>query len=215
MEERFGQLQAEIRSRSPRYAALVQPEPLSLAEVQEEVLDEETLLLEYALGEERSYLWAVQKGSHSSFELPPRAHIEEAAQRAYERLTARLSETGSRGSRLRRIEEPDAEYWIEARRLSGILLAPVAEAMAGKRILVVADGALQYLPFAALPVPGRLSPVPMVVEHEIVNLPSASVLAVQRRERRGRAAAARTGAELRRGRGAGHPPGHDRRHPGH
>jgi CHAT domain-containing protein/Tfp pilus assembly protein PilF len=196
LEERFGQLQAEIRSRSPRYAALVQPEPLSLAEVQEEVLDEETLLLEYALGEERSYLWAVQKGSHSSFELPPRAHIEEAAQRAYERLTARLSETGSRGSRLRRIEEADAEYWIEARRLSGILLAPVAEAMAGKRILVVADGALQYLPFAALPVPGRLSPVPMVVEHEIVNLPSASVLAVQRRERRGRAAAARTVAVL-------------------
>ena len=33
---------------------------------------------------------------------------EEAAQRAYERLTARLSETGSRGSRLRRIEEADA-----------------------------------------------------------------------------------------------------------
>jgi CHAT domain-containing protein len=60
--------------------------------------------------------------------------------------------------------------------------------MAGKRLLVVADGALQYVPFAALPVPGRLGdPVPMVVEHEIVNLPSASVLAVLRRETRHRA----------------------------
>jgi hypothetical protein len=68
-----------------------------------------------------------------------------------------------------------------------MLLGPVAKRMAGKRILVVADGALQYLPFAALPVPGRSgAPVPMVVEHEIASLPSASVLAVLRRETRGR-----------------------------
>ncbi|MCK7472213.1 MAG: CHAT domain-containing protein [Desulfomicrobium escambiense] len=41
---------------------------------------------------------------------------------------------------------------------------PVAKRMAGKRILVVADGALQYPPFAALPVPGaEMSLVPMVV----------------------------------------------------
>ena len=68
-----------------------------------------------------------------------------------------------------------------------MLLGPVAKTMAGKRILVVADGALQYVPFAALPVPGRSGePVPMVVEHEVVSLPSASVLAVLRRETKGR-----------------------------
>jgi CHAT domain-containing protein len=197
LEERFGQLQAEIRSESPRYAALVQPRPLSLAGVQKEVLDEDTLLLEYALGKERSYLWAVWRGSYDSFELPARKDIEKAAQRAYERLTARLSEARDRRNRRVRIEDADAEYWMEATRLSEMLLAPVKKMMEGKRILVVADGALQYLPFAALPVPGnRNGSVPMIVEHEIVNLPSASVLAVQRRERRDRAATGKTVAVL-------------------
>jgi tetratricopeptide (TPR) repeat protein len=39
LEQRHDQLQAEIRSKSPRYAALAQPRPLRLREVQNEVLD--------------------------------------------------------------------------------------------------------------------------------------------------------------------------------
>jgi CHAT domain-containing protein len=102
-------------------------------------------------------------------------------------LTARLSVGADQRDRRQRVDQSDAEYWQEASRLSEMLLGPVAKRMAGKRILVVADGALQYLPFAALPVPGgRGEPVPMVVEHEIVSLPSASVLAVLRRETKGR-----------------------------
>lgn len=183
LEERYTQIQAEIRSKSPRYAALAQPQPLSLKQLRQQVLDAETLLLEYALGDERSYLWAVSSRNHASYELPPRAAIEQAAQRVYERLTARLTATGDQRDRSRRIEQADAEYWQEAKRLSEMLLGPVAKKMAGKRILVVTDGALQYLPFAALPVPGgRDEPVPMVVEHEIISLPSASVLAMLRRE---------------------------------
>jgi CHAT domain-containing protein/predicted negative regulator of RcsB-dependent stress response len=197
LEERYNQVQAEIRSKSPRYAALARPRSLNLKEVQEQVLDAETLLLEYALGEERSYLWAVSNRDQASYELAPRAEIERAAQRVYERLTARLTVTGDQGDRRRRVEQADAEYWQEAGRLSEVLLGPVAKKMAGKRILVVADGALQYLPFAALPVPGgRDEPVPMVVEHEIVSLPSASVLAVLRRETAGRRQPAKTVAVL-------------------
>jgi len=44
----------------------------------------------------------------------------------------------------------------------------------------VAEGALQYLPFSALPEPGK--PVPLTIEHEVVTAPSASVLAVLRQE---------------------------------
>jgi len=197
LEQRHDQLQAEIRSKSPHYAALAQPQPLRVREVQKEVLDGDTLLLEYALGEERSYLWAVSSQGLSSHELAPRAEIESAAQRAYERMTARLDVRGDPRDRRRRIEEADAGYWTEAARLSEMLLGPVAKTMAGKRILVVADGALQYLPFAALPVPGRSGePVPMVVEHEIASLPSASVLAVLRRETKGRKPPAKAVAVL-------------------
>jgi CHAT domain-containing protein/predicted negative regulator of RcsB-dependent stress response len=198
LEHRYNQLQAEIRSKSPRYAALARPQPLSLKEVQRQVLDDpDTLLLEYALGEERSYLWVVSNKDHASYELAPRAEIERAAQRVYERLTARLSASSDQRNRGLRAKQADADYWQEAGRLSEMLLGPVAKKMAGKRILVVADGALQYLPFAALPVPGgRDEPVPMVVEHEIVSLPSASVLAVLRRETAGRKEPAKTVAVL-------------------
>jgi CHAT domain-containing protein len=161
------------------------------------VLDAETLLLEYALGDERSYLWAVWKEDHASCELPPRAEIEGAAQRLYERLTARLRASGPPPDRRRQVEEADAEYWQEAARLSDTLLGPVAKRLAGRRILVVADGALQYLPFAALPVPLRKGPpVPLAVEHEVVSLPSASVLAVLRRETEGRTPPAKAVAVL-------------------
>jgi CHAT domain-containing protein/tetratricopeptide (TPR) repeat protein len=191
LEDRYDQIQVEIRSRSPRYAALTQPQPLSLAAVQKEVLADDTLLLEYALGEKRSFLWAVSRTDHVSYELPPQREIELLAQRVYERLTARLNVAGKPAERRRRVEQADDEYWQDAQRLSEILLGPVTKQIRGKRILVVADGALQYLPFAALPVPGGIdSRVPMVTEHEIVGLPSASVLAALRNETKHRKPAA-------------------------
>jgi CHAT domain-containing protein/Tfp pilus assembly protein PilF len=185
---RYDQLQAEIRSKSPRYAALTQPDPLDLEAVQRQVLDEQTLLLEYSLGEERSFLWAVERGTHSSIELPPASEIEKASREVYRMLTARLPrpEETVREYR-RRVKEADAGYWEAASRLGEMLLGPVADRLSGKRIVVVGDGALQYVPFAALPVPRRGGePVPMIVEHEVVNLPSVSAFAVLRRESLGR-----------------------------
>jgi CHAT domain-containing protein len=151
--------------------------------VQRELLDDDTLLLEYALGEERSYLWAITSKEHSSYELPARAMIERATQGVYERLTARTTAIGDQSDFAKRVTRADTEYWPMAADLSEMLLGPVAKKMAGRRIVVVTDGALQYLPFAALPVPRRRGePVPLIVEHEVVSLPSASVLAVLRRE---------------------------------
>ncbi len=197
LELRYDQVQAEIRRRSPHYAALVQPRPLRLREIQQQVLDRDTVLLEYALGEERSYLWAVSKTDEAGYELPPRSEIEGAAKRAYDGLTARPGAGGRSPESGQRVEQNGVDYWPEAARLSEMLLAPVSKAIAGRRIVVVADGALQSLPFAALPVPGRSGePVPMAVEHEIVSLPSASVLAVLRRESEGRRPPERTVAVL-------------------
>ena len=50
LEERYQQVQAEIRSRSPRFAALARPQPLSLREIQKEVLDRDTVLLKVLVG---------------------------------------------------------------------------------------------------------------------------------------------------------------------
>ena len=162
---------------------MARPQPLSLKDVQKHVLDRDTLLLEYALGDKRSYLWVVSNIDHSSYELAPRAEIERAAQKLYERLTARLTVTGDQRERRRLAEQADADR-LEGG-CSSERSSPRAsgERLSGKRLLVVADGALQYLPFAALPIPGKKSElVPMMVEHEIISLPSASALAALRRE---------------------------------
>lgn len=170
----YDRAQAEIRLASPRYAALTRPRPLDLREIQERVVDRDTLLLEYSLGRERSFLWAVTPDSLDSFLLPPRAVIEEAARRAHSLLAA-SHQTLARG-----------QTELALAGLSRLLLAPVAGRLAGKRLLIVGDGALHYLPFAALPVPGDPTKAPLVAGHEIVTLPSASALALLRRETAGR-----------------------------
>jgi CHAT domain-containing protein/Tfp pilus assembly protein PilF len=181
-------IEAELKAHSPRYAALTQPAPLGLAEIQTAVTDEATLLLEYSLGEERSYLWAVTATSLSSYELPPRAVIETAARRCYELLTARnrYVKFETADEKRVRVQKADAEYPSAATALSEMLLGPVATQLGRKRLLVVPDGALEYLPFAALTVPRQASSpapfVPLVVEHEVTSIPSASTLAVLRSE---------------------------------
>jgi CHAT domain-containing protein/tetratricopeptide (TPR) repeat protein len=194
----YDQLQGRMRSASPRYAALTQPESLTLEEIQAEVLDEDTVLLEYALGDERSYLWAIHHDRYESHVLPARADIEETVQRVYSLSTARqpLPEESVSEHR-QRVRAADAQYWEDATRLSEMVLGPVAAQLGGKRLLVVSDGALQYLPFGALPIPGTTDgPRPLVVEHEIVSMPSASTLSVLRQETKGRKAAMKAVAVL-------------------
>ncbi|HXG68142.1 MAG TPA: tetratricopeptide repeat protein, partial [Blastocatellia bacterium] len=186
------EVEAQIRAVSPRYAALTQPAPLSLTQIRQQVLDADTLLLEYALGDERSFLWAVTPTSITSHELPRRADVEAAARQVYDLLTARNQRVKFEtvAERRDRIAKADAEYARTAPALSRMLLGPVAAQMGKKRLLIVSDGALQYLPFAALPDPASPKEfLPLALRHEIVNLPSASILAVMRQELRGRAPA--------------------------
>ncbi|HEX5885651.1 MAG TPA: CHAT domain-containing tetratricopeptide repeat protein, partial [Pyrinomonadaceae bacterium] len=178
----YKEIESRVRDQSPKYAALTQPRPLNLAGIQQE-LDEDTLLVEYALGTERSYGWAVTKHSSESFKLPPRAEITRSAKVLYDALSQQGAATLV------------DDYRTAANELSKILLEPVAHRLPGKRLVIVADGILQYIPFTALPEPGVKEDglrVPLVVNHEIVTLPSISTLAVLRNELRGRIAASKT-----------------------
>ena len=179
------QVETEIRQRSPRYGALMQPRPLTLKEIQTQVLDEDTLLLEYSLGEEGSHLWLVTSSSITSYELPSSAEIETAARRFYDLLNARnvRVKNESNEERADRIAQADGEMPLAAESLSRMVLAPVAGKLANKRLMIVADGALHFVPFGVLPVAGGL---PLIINHEIVNLASASTLAVVRKEVAGR-----------------------------
>jgi tetratricopeptide (TPR) repeat protein/CHAT domain-containing protein len=203
----YQELQTEMRTKSPRYAALTQPQPLKLAEIQQQVLDADTLLLQYTLGEERSYLWVVSRDAVASYELPKRADVETAARGFYEALVA-FDQPLRRANTSGATKAPAPPNIMEAgAALSRLLLAPVAAQLGTKRLLIVADGALQYVPFGALPEPkdeggarnaekenlprSAFIAHPLIVEHEIISLPSASSLAVLRRELAGRKPAAK------------------------
>lgn len=164
-------VEGRIREASPRYAALTSAEPLRTAALQE-LLDADTVLLEYALGDERSFLWAIEPSSVAVFELPARAPIEAAARKLYERWIQRPAAATARR------ESPDSGPEI-----AKMLLGPVADRLAGKRLVIVPDGALAFLSFAALPLPGA-DGRRLVAEHEIVVLPSASTLAFLRSDPR-------------------------------
>jgi CHAT domain-containing protein/Tfp pilus assembly protein PilF len=177
----YQQIEAQLRTSDPQYASLMRPQPLSLAQIQQ-LLDDNTLLLEYSLGDERSYVWAVEKDSLAAFELPKRSEINRAAQLVYKVLTSRNVGEASESN-----PSQGTDYLRPSQKLSRMVLGPVATLLKDKRLLVVSDGALQYIPFGALPDPSRrLTRTPLIVNHEIVNLPSASVLAELRRQHRGR-----------------------------
>ena len=196
IEDDYEQVQATIRKNSPHYAALTEPPLLKLNDIQQQ-LGADTLLLEYSLGDDRSFLWVVGQNSLTSHELPKREQVEQVATDVYRMLTVRSRNRSGESPQQKqaRITQTEAQLPAAARQLSQILLAPVSAQLANKRLLIVADGALQYIPFAMLPDPAAAQPrefanpqleVPLVVNHELINLPSASTLAVMRKELAGR-----------------------------
>lgn len=195
------ELQAKIRTASPYYATLIQPLPLALAEIQQQVMDQESLLLEYSLGTDRSYLWAVTKEKVQSFVLPNRQEIEAQARKVYDLLKVRadgkLDKGEGENAAFARFKKADKDFQIEAATLSEMILGPVAAQLGKKRLLIVADGVLQYIPFAALPTPAaknqarpkaksakpaHQSFTPLIIDHEVINIPSATTLAVLRQQ---------------------------------
>lgn len=186
-------VEGEIRTSSPRYATLPQPQPLGLADIQR-LLDRDTLLLEYSLGDTRSYVWAVTPNSVSSFELSARGEIESVTRRLYTFLTThnRLEGDTTNDTAGARVGEDKARYQQMTEELGQMVLRQGMDLAAVKRLVIVSDGALQYIPFGILPVPGRPKVVgspaqlsSLIGSYEIVNLPSASVLSAIRHEKQG------------------------------
>ena len=169
--QEYQQIQTQIRTASPRYAALTQPQPLTLPGIQKQILDENTILLQYSLGKDRSYLWVVTSTGLTSYELPKRAEIETAATAFRTAITSKDDKYTPQ-----KVAEAIAN-------LSQLILQPAAAQLGNKRLLIVPDGILHYTPFPALTISqtaGQNTNVPLIVEHEIITLPSASTLAILR-----------------------------------
>ncbi len=168
-------VQQEIREQDPRRAAAVESAPSTLAAIQS-LLDPQTVLLSFVLAEPRSFVFVVTPTRLSSHVLPARQEIETLARTVY---------TGLRSSQQRRAT---GQSRATAQALSQLLLAPLAADLQSlpelARWVIVSEGALQYIPLAALPLPhewrlvaGKPLPDDLILDHyELVQGPSAAVL---------------------------------------
>lgn len=170
LESQYKQVLETIRARYPSFEQLNRPTGWDVRQIQEKVVaDNETLLLEYSLGPDRSYVWTVTRDQIASYELPSENVINEAAQKVY-RLLATLPSSQSAN-----------ELDQAAQELSQMILLPVAADLNKRRILIVADGALNYIPFQSLAAP-TADREQLLVAHEVINAPSASILGQLRQE---------------------------------
>jgi CHAT domain-containing protein len=162
-------LQAQVNV-NPGRVNLLRPAPLSFAQIQSEVINAQTSLLSYSLGSPKSFAWVVtEKGLHT-FELADQKTIEQAATQLLEGLTS---------------PTPDAEVQPAIAELSRLVLEPLSTNIDTSRLIVIGDGALQYVPFQLLR-KTREATEPLIATTEIVQAPSASILALLRKERSNR-----------------------------
>jgi len=193
----YEEIENQIRTASPRYASLTANKPLSLAEVQSNVLDEQTVLVEYAVQPDDSYLFVVAKGAVNLFKLPPRMSIERLAMdlraqlipsKLQRRIVGIDVAEANRGLGIAATAPEDVAPFIAASNaLYKVVLEPAAAMIGDKRVMVVADGALNYIPFEVLlktSDTGDFSSLNYLVKsNEVIYAPSASVVGAIKQQR--------------------------------
>jgi CHAT domain-containing protein len=118
--------------------------------------------------------------------------IERAARKLYNNFVAYQIIPGeSLQERAERQKKADGSMQVDAASLSELVLGPLTGKLGSKRLVIVSDGALQYIPFAVLHDPDSDPGAPQYLnaKHEIVREPSASTLALLVSEAKRRAAA--------------------------
>ncbi|HEY3580265.1 MAG TPA: CHAT domain-containing protein, partial [Pyrinomonadaceae bacterium] len=161
-------LQARINSNA-RFNHLERPSPLSYEEIRQQLTDPQTSLLSYSLGAQKSFAWLITKDGLQSFPLPGKETIESASKQLLDSLSSPAADDAGRDRLQASIDE-----------VSRLVLQPIADKLPSSRLIVVADGILQYVPFQILK---SANGEPLISRLEIVETPSASVLALVRKQR--------------------------------
>ena len=173
LQTKHDQVIQKIRQLNPRYEQVIQPSAWDLSKIQNQiVIDDDTVLLEYSLGSERSYLWAITRSGIKSYSLPGEQKIFDIAVRVY----GLLKETPEGNT--------DCELAIAAEELANVVLYPAREQLNRRRVIVISDGILNCIPFQILPSP--VDKEPLIASTEIINAPSASILGELQQEAKSR-----------------------------
>jgi CHAT domain-containing protein/Tfp pilus assembly protein PilF len=172
VEREREQLETELRQTHPKYAGLRYPSPLGLTAIQT-LLDERTTLLEYFLGREGAFLFAVSKRDYLVARLPSASTLDVRVKRLRDALAQPTRSAFS-------------NYLIQARRLYQELIQPASKLLSNKQaLIIVPDGVLHHLPFEVLIQTGgrgaeqtEARRLPYLVRDYVISYaPSATVLA--------------------------------------
>ncbi|HVG28303.1 MAG TPA: CHAT domain-containing tetratricopeptide repeat protein [Pyrinomonadaceae bacterium] len=206
----YDSLENQIRAANPRYNSLTAAQPLSLAEVQQQFLDDRTALLEYFLGTNASYLFAVTNNAAALYKIPSRGALNiqvtemrdqivpQSLRRSIVDLGGSRGLSDERGLGLNTTSALGnaAAFASAANTVYKSAVEPAAALVGDRRMLVVADGALSYVPFEALVAAtgSDYTALPYLVKtNEIIYAPSASVVAAVRQQSNPAAQAAARG----------------------
>jgi CHAT domain-containing protein len=163
-------LEAKIKS-SAKFNDFLRSNPLSYESIRTDIIDSQTSLLSYSLGSGKSFAWVVTKDGLNTFELSSKKTIEDAANKLIELIkTPAKNESGQ------------IQLQTAIDQVSRLVIEPVSAKLQTSRLIVVADGILQYVPFQILRTSAG-APEPMISNFDLVAAPSASALAIVRRER--------------------------------
>ena len=174
IEAEYNEVSDVIRSRYPSYDQLSKPTAWDLGHIQATILrDDDAVLLEYSAGAENSYAWVISRDGFKSYQLPPQKVINEAVQRVYSLSSSPPVASG------------ETELAQATAKLSKLVLEPVASSLNKPRIIVVADGSLNYIPFQLLSASASANE-PLISKYEVINVPSASILGQLRQEKQQR-----------------------------
>ena len=162
--------QEELNLRIKLSRSINSVRPSSLKEVQRTILKPDELLLEFSLGENRSFVWLISPEEVRLTVLPGRKVIENT-------ITQYLKIISTKPNALY-LERDLAEQTKFASQLFDLLLRPVSDKLATtKRLIIVPNGLLHYLPFESLISNGKY----LIENYVISYVPSASVLGVLRK----------------------------------
>lgn len=171
--EEYQVLQENVRQKNPQFSAINQSKNFALADAQK-LIDEDTAIFEFALGNKESYVWVIRKNSLKLAKLPSKAVINQTAREFYLALTDRQTQN-------------DKAVIEKSKNLSRKILSPIANEVKNvKQIVVIADGALQLIPFSALTFKPNAAYQPISATIEIVNAPSFASLAFLRENKANR-----------------------------
>ncbi len=145
--------------------------PLRYEETRSQLIDDETSVLSYSLGDSKSFAWLLTKDGLDTYPLADKQSIHRAAIQ----LIALLKSPTATQTQLQ----------IAINEVSRLTVEPVSTNLRGSRLIIVADGILQYVPFQILKSNSNADE-PLISRFEVVNAPSASALAIAKRERNNR-----------------------------